>query len=185
MRIRPLLVTRSLIAVLLTAVAAVATPVATPAAAPAATPTTSPLTAADAPGTPCSWWVFGRSSNCDDVDPWAGHPEDPPCANDGDDVRTATLSSDPGIRVYLYYSPRCRTVWANIIYWGSTAPGTCYVKVQRNSDNKALYAGVYKDPFVTAWVGETNMLYDADVTSYAWGHCEVGGRTYRGGTPSY
>jgi hypothetical protein len=141
---------------------------------------TASAQADQAAATTCSWDVFGKSSNCDDVDPWATT-----CADDRDAKRTATLSSDPAIRVYLYYSPSCRTVWASIMYWGSAQPGTCYVKVQRNSDNRALYDGVAKDPFVTVWVGETNMLYDADVTSYAWGYCEVNGRTYRGGTSSY
>ncbi|MGN9909962.1 hypothetical protein ACTMTJ_20650 [Phytohabitans sp. LJ34] len=128
----------------------------------------------------CGWHSghIGDSSNCDNL-PVAE------CAN----WRIArTTPIGPGIAVDLYYSPTCRTVAGSVrATVGDLYTENCYVKVHRNSDNEVLYAGVeQRSRNPNFYVGTTNMLYDADVTSYAWSHCELSnGAVYRGGTPSY
>ena len=134
--------------------------------------------------TTCSWETFGEKSNCDDLYPYEGVASD--CALDGMTKLSADLSMAPRIQVSLQYSRKCRSVWATLYYDNSRgAPGNCYVKIERNyGSHKALYAGAAYSPngFYYAY---TNMLYDANVTSFAWAHCEVNGVTYRGGTGSY
>jgi hypothetical protein len=128
----------------------------------------------------CRWLdgQWGQSSNCDNIGVAA-------CTN-WTPVRTAPIG--PGIVVELYYSPTCRTVSGMVrASIGDLWAENCYVKVQRNSDNEVLYASAEiesRNP--NFFVGTTNMLYDAGVTSYAWSHCELSnGVIYRGGTSSY
>jgi hypothetical protein len=76
--------------------------------------------------------------------------------------------------VALWYSPSCRSVWAEIIVSPAPPSGsTCYVKIQRNSDGRVLRAGVSSNGATAR--GDTNMLNDRNVMSFAWGYCAWAG----------
>ena len=98
-----------------------------------------------------------------------------------------------GVLVSLWYargpSRECRTVEALITTpYGLPAGSNCYVKVERNyrdpgtGENDRVYAGIP----VGGDHAYTRDLYDAGVSSYAWGYCAIPGRpVVQGGTPSY
>lgn len=133
--------------------------------------------------TSCYWLPgqWGNASNCDNLS-----PNNTSCLFDRFVARSANIG--PGIDVELWYSPSCRTVYASMWADIELGPGSnCYMKVTRNSDGETLRAGVTLHDRPHRYAGYTNMLYDADVTSYAWGYCKTStnGPVYRGGTSSY
>lgn len=147
----------------------------------------SPAKAAAYPesGQVCSWYwnSFGRSSNCDNK-----YSDTYECYRDVRVARRTTLSSsDPSIELSLLYSPRCRTVWASLGVRrdNGSVVGTCDTKVQRNSDGKRLYDGGLRWHTYLFATATTPMLYDANVTSFAWARCYVDGHKYEGRTSSY
>jgi hypothetical protein len=126
----------------------------------------------------CTWYVFGSSSNCDNL----------PAAecSEWEDVRTRTIG--PGIVVTLWYSLPCRTVVGEISATiGDLYTDNCYVKVERNYDREILRQGVEQQSrFPNFYWALTNMLYDARVSSFAWGYCRLSnGAVYSGATESW
>jgi hypothetical protein len=84
--------------------------------------------------------------------------------------------------IYLHYSPSCRTVWASIV---NAPPQTVnnaggYADVHRNSDNHRLScnAGYQTSCY-------TNMLYDGNVTSHAYGTIDTGYEIYSAYTANF
>lgn len=97
-------------------------------------------------------------------------------------VADVILSYDRGPRTSTYPSGACRTIYAEILVYPDSA--SCYAKIERNSDKRAFYT--YQ------WNGTTTpVVYDAGVTSYAWGICRYDSdgngsvETYSAGTRSY
>jgi hypothetical protein len=136
---------------------------------------------------PCSWNAngWGTASNCDNK------------PSDFSNCRGSMIDLGPSYRknlggyaqIELRYSTVCRTTWASITIndTPSTPSGNienCYVKVQRNSDDQA-YRFAWNHNLLAFWPYTTTMVYDADVTSYAWGYCDVGATVYTAQTPSY
>lgn len=143
------------------------------AAAPVAADLADPAAAEAAP--PCRWEVRGDRSNCDGLT--FQYTEEVLGCTDWRVVDDVVLGGR--VHVELFYSRTCRAVAAGMWPAQEPPPGSsCYVKVERNSDGQAYRASMNT---------RTQVLYDADVTSYAWGHCEwgSGGPVYRGGTGSY
>jgi hypothetical protein len=72
--------------------------------------------------------------------------------------------------VQLRYSPSCRTVWAKTVNFNE---GYVAAVVHRNSDGvtESCSGGTYSSSY-GGWACQTNMLYDGNVTSYAWGELE-------------
>ena len=134
----------------------------------------------------CYWNSFGSSSNCDGRNPDALGSS---CHGDARTVKSAVLVRSDGVAdgptVQLRYSPSCRTIWAKIVGgWGhlpGSDSGGCGVTVHRNSDGKEYGANIGAGGNSAF----TNVVYDADVTAYAYASCDSGATIYRGATGSY
>jgi len=145
----------------------------------------SPAPAHAAVESTCYWYSgqSGRNSNCDDKDFFYADA----CTIDGGS-KDWHLSAYIGLNVWVYLdyvwgNGGCRSVQARMSIYGPVPPGSnCYVKLARDSDNKTLYTSV-RLPGDSDEYQSTNILYDANVTSYAWGYCNrpgygtVSGRT--------
>jgi len=138
----------------------------------------------------CYWFPgqFGHSSNCDRQDPDVLGPH---CNSDAWTVLSQELLGDfthtpSGKYVLLRYSPSCRTVWAKI----KDVPGPtgnssgCTIWIHRNSDGTEIAkTPLFGTQHNTIW---TEVLYDADVTSYAAATCDFGAEQFSGKThPDY
>lgn len=139
-----------------------------------------------APASVCHWNSFGTSSNCDGQNPDVLGPS---CGSDARTVESAVMrrsydGAAVGPTVQLRYSPTCRTTWGKIVgAWGPDGDQLgCAVAVHRNSDGQEYSAAVPAGGTSTF----TDVVYDADVTSYAYAACDTGpGYTYNGATASY
>lgn len=136
----------------------------------------------------CYWHIFGDWSNCDGVDPDALGSS---CGGDARTVATVRMrnlqtGAESGPYLDLRYSSNCRTVWARLRgAWGqSQGDFGCWVRIHRNSDGEEqLKVPPYGAVNATVW---TNVLYDADVTSFAYAACENGiGQRYEGLTRNW
>jgi Protein of unknown function (DUF2690) len=146
--------------------------------------------AAPAQAATCYWYSgqFGTSSNCDNKDPDVLGPS---CGSDARTIYTVRMvrsydGAANGPYLDLRYSGNCRTVWARIRgAWGPDQDQFgCYVTVHRNSDGQEYFKGLpHGSVNATAW---TNVVYDANVTSYARASCDTGpGYSYTGKTASW
>jgi hypothetical protein len=131
----------------------------------------------------CYWISTGSVSNCDGL----GWYEVSSCQASG--VTKEIDAWNGPVRVtlqYMYGNGGCRSVMARMaVYAHVTADAECYVKVQRNSDGSAYYAGVDNRGDSDAYSDSTSILYDAGVTSYAWGRCWVNGTRYDARTSNW
>lgn len=140
-------------------------------------------------GPPCSWVRVGDKSLCDGWLPSYQGQYNNVCRNTSVTQTVAVakiwagtelladvlLHYDRGDRTSAYPNGNCRTIYASILAYNDVS---CYAKVQRNSDGQS-YA-------TYDWDGSASpVLYDAGVTSYAWGICTFEGRTYSAQTRNY
>jgi len=130
---------------------------------------------------PCYWYSWGDSSNCDGVGSWYCEDIQP---NDTEWADVQYSFSTENYELFLLYSPRCEAVWAS----GFTSPklpkgSLCYITLVRNSDGESITTRLVNTSWNTA-EGDTAMLYDAGVTSYAYMYCRrgTGGPTWSGWT---
>jgi hypothetical protein len=131
----------------------------------------------------CYWYPgqFGKNSNCDGTAPYPSACTDNPDGgvmwadnkNFGDANHTMQL--------FLMYSRYCRAVWASGFTSPTVTAGSCYVKITRNSDGKTYYTSLVNQPYGV----DGKLLYDADVTSYAYMYCSVGGKVYAARTRNW
>ncbi len=105
--------------------------------------------------------------------------------NDGNPVYTKTIpNTQSTARVMLFYSKKCRTVWALLDYRSPypVDPNKLKVWVHRNKDGKEYTASSYWEEGGSGTGRWSRMLNDANLSSYAAG-------SYNGGTvvktPSY
>jgi len=97
----------------------------------------------------------------------------------GNALATIELLYIRGTAAPGYSDGVCRLAAASIIMRNDSA--SCYVKVERNSDRQA-----YRTDGNPSYISRvTQVVYDAGVSSYAWGYCSYNGRAYTAGTPSY
>jgi hypothetical protein len=132
----------------------------------------------------CYWFSGqqGSNSNCDNKGPF--YAEDCEITGARDKELSVYIGNNVTVTLmYTYGGGGCRTVMARMHIDGIVPDGSnCYVKLARNSDGETLYTSrtTYGD---SDQYQETNVLYDADTTSYAWGYCyrpnsgTVSGRT--------
>jgi hypothetical protein len=146
----------------------------------------STLSAMPAEAAVCYWTSFGTSSNCDGRNPDALGTS---CGSDARTVHSVVLRDPGGFAgptVDLRYSGNCRTAWARIRGgWGPDYDQFgCFVRIHRNSDGQEYSAGLpFGSTNASAW---TNVVYDANVSSYAYGNCDTGvGRQFTGRTPNW
>lgn len=151
--------------------------------------------AAVAPDPPCEWasGQSGTSSGCDGLpfiytmtDHCAGfvvYPYEAIIRGPGGvALARVAIGYYRGAKTAAFPSGDCRVAFAEIDMYSPYA--SCYVKVQRNSDGQAYYVGgEYSDLYTKAMY--TAVVYDANVSSYAWGHCEYNSSPYSAGTSSY
>ncbi|MQY10870.1 hypothetical protein SRB5_09830 [Streptomyces sp. RB5] len=138
----------------------------------------------------CYWYSgqAGTSSNCDNRDPDALGSA---CGSDAQTVKSVTLKNiytgaTNKFVLDLRYSGNCRTAWARLRNADGASPADnagCTVWIHRNSDgqeySKRPPASTYG---VSIW---TNVVYDADVTSYARAYCDTGTAEYEGRTANW
>lgn len=101
------------------------------------------------------------------------------CVNGSYVAESATLGD--GAKLYLYYSPSCRTVWAGIE--GSVATTNnagAAAAVHRPADGGREYCSGGSSGHC-----HTAMLYDGGFLSYAHGTDDPGYQTYSASTSSY
>ena len=117
-------------------------------------------------------WADAGPARIDAAEIWAG----------GRHLADVVLWYDRGPRTPAYPNGACRTTFAVLMTYVQSAG--CYAKIERNSDRQAFYT--YQ------WNGtRTPVVYDADVTSYAWATCRYDSdgngqaETYSAGTRSY
>jgi hypothetical protein len=150
----------------------------------AALATASPAAAA-APDPPCEWTSFGNSSGCDGLAAY-GTPHQPTCGGSEEVYRVAIRTPGTNGRTLAYvaldyFRPQaCQTIAASIEVTDSAA--SCYVKVERTSGSPR---DAYRVGGVFGQWRFTQVLYDAGVTSYAWGSCTYQGATYTNGTAAF
>lgn len=143
----------------------------------------------------CYWHLnefyteLGDSSNCDGWDP------DILVANHCGSASTSTIysvqlrspqdNSTIGAWAQLRYNGNCRVVWGRIVGgWGRdySSGGGCIVYIHRNSDGEQLE---YDVPPNTSG-GWTDVLFDANVTSYAEAWCDTtAGQWFTARTPNW
>lgn len=148
------------------------------------------------PDPPCEWepGQWGTHSGCDGLDPspterhfnycnfaalpyWADRVD--VVGPSGIILAEVALIYTRGRQTELYPDGACRTIDAGIRVLNGAATD-CYVKIERNSDKLAYrVGGEYQE-----WQ-ETPVVYDAGVTSYAWGYCKFGGLEYSARTRNY
>ncbi|MBB5868288.1 hypothetical protein F4553_001667 [Allocatelliglobosispora scoriae] len=144
----------------------------------------SPASAHAAVEANCYWYSgqWGRNSNCDNQNFFYASA----CELEGPKDWGLSVNIGLNVIVYLDYvwgNGGCRSARARMTIYGPVPPGSnCYVKIARDSDNKTLYTSE-RYPGDSDEYQYTNILYDAGVTSYAWGYCSrpgygtVSGRT--------
>lgn len=137
------------------------------------------------PDPPCEWEPghWGTDSGCDGLHPlgldhyaycWDGEEVDlVPVGPAGNTLAYIALD-------YYYGGGACRTISAAILVVNPAA--SCYAKVERNYGSKLAYrvSGSYNDGWQVSRV-----VYDAGVTSYAWGQCTFNGSAYSARTQNY
>lgn len=105
------------------------------------------------------------------------NPANTVCANDARTVMSARLYNSswgysPSAVIELRYSPYCRTVWARVTGASRYSAGDHaggYARVTRNYDGKSYACRVYSGNSCY-----TAMVYDANMTSYAYGSDDPG-----------
>jgi hypothetical protein len=117
-------------------------------------------------------WVGASTELVDVAEIWAGQRH----------LADVRLLYDRGPRTSSHPNGACRTIYAFLLVYNDSA--SCYAKIERNSDRQAFYT--YQ------WNGVTSpVVYDADVSSYAWGTCQYDSNgngtteTYSAGTRSH
>ena len=100
-----------------------------------------------------------------------GHPAaDYTCVNDAEVIYSVNITSGSTVvgNIQLKYSPSCRATWARVI---SNLTRGSYATVQSNNDSSLTETCYGGD---TAGTGcNTNMIDDANMTSYATGGVTV------------
>jgi hypothetical protein len=143
---------------------------------------------AGASGPPCGWTQFHTASNCDgivmDDALWEACGRESIATiywlriNGPGGVLLGYVGLDylRGSRTSAYPGGVCRVAAASVGTANTAA--SCYAKVVRNSDGQE-YATYNGNGF------RSQSVYDAGVTSYAWGVCSYNGGRYSVRTPGY
>ena len=163
-------------------------------ASPAAASAVSAISVAT-PDPPCEWkpGQAGTDSTCDGLDVdrflrncagFAVYPYEAIIRGpNGIALAKVVLGYIRGARTTAYPNGDCRVAYAYISVMHPDAD--CYAKVERNKDQQAFYVGGVYLPYPQTPANYTPVVYDAGVSSYAWGRCNYYGGTYDNGTPSY
>jgi hypothetical protein len=153
------------------------------------------------PDPPCEWEPNkrGTESTCDGKppfgDPWGsglgicGEPIQPYQADirgpGGVLLATVYLHYNRGLKTTGHPQGECRVAYARIRIHNPYA--ACYGRIMRNSDQEAYYTQTFSRSAYSELL--TPAIYDAGVSSYAWGRCTYNQDPttiyYDNGTPSY